>query len=117
MNHHSVQFSFRKSCKKNKYQVLKKFAAFDTESRQVDPPEIIERKFTFTKDLLAAIAENAKFASTLKMKYYKDISKLKLPFKGMKSLERRIRGKLATFNQNNIVKSSAAYNCNENDEN
>ncbi|KAK8888112.1 hypothetical protein M9Y10_039173 [Tritrichomonas musculus] len=107
----------QKKLQKNKYQVLKKFAAFDTESRQVDPPEIIERKFTFTKDLLAAIAENAKFASTLKMKYYKDISKLKLPFNGMKSLERRIREKLASFNQNHIVKSSAAYNCNENDEN
>ncbi|KAK8844452.1 hypothetical protein M9Y10_024310 [Tritrichomonas musculus] len=49
------------------------------------------------------------------MKYYKDISKLKLPFNGMKSLERRIREKLTTFNQNHIVKSSAAYNCDENE--
>lgn len=83
---HSIVF--QKKLQKGKYYQPKKFAAFGTDSRLVEPPEIIERKFTFTKDLLNAIAENAKFASTLKIKYYKDLSKMK-PFQGMQLLAKK----------------------------
>ncbi|OHT07211.1 hypothetical protein TRFO_01371 [Tritrichomonas foetus] len=90
-----VTFQIPKKTRKHKYYSdNRKFSAFDTQSRLVDPPEIMERKLTFTRDLVAAIREGAKFTSQFRMKYYKNMNDIK-PFEGLKRLKKIIKEKLS----------------------
>lgn len=72
-----------------------KHKAFDTEYRgsKYANQIILERRFTFTSDLLNSIKEGAQFASPYIMRYYKDINKIK-PYTNMKKLRNRIMKKV-----------------------